>query len=113
VRLKVSGGHAGHNGLRSIIQRLGTPDFIRVRIGVGRPPAGFWGDVADYVLQDFDASERAELPDALFLATEAVRKVLREGPGAAMNVVNTRPKEPKEKASAAPPAKGKPGEGET
>ena len=52
VRVKVGGGHAGHNGLRSIIQRLGTPDFVRVRIGIGKPPAGFRGEVADYVLQD-------------------------------------------------------------
>lgn len=50
VRLKVGGGHAGHNGLRSILQRLGTPEFVRVRVGVGRPPPGFKGDVADYVL---------------------------------------------------------------
>src|SRR5215470_6696648 len=41
VRLKQGGGHAGHNGLRSSIERLGTPDFVRVRIGIGRPPPGF------------------------------------------------------------------------
>ena len=46
VRLKVGGGHAGHNGLRSIIGRLGTPEFVRVRVGIGRPPPGFAGDVA-------------------------------------------------------------------
>src|SRR5580704_7650138 len=46
VRVKVGGGHAGHNGLRSIIQRLGTPDFLRVRVGVGKPGAGFKGDTA-------------------------------------------------------------------
>ena len=50
VRLKLGGGHAGHNGLRSIIERAGSPEFIRVRIGIGRPPAGFRGDVADFVL---------------------------------------------------------------
>ncbi len=65
IRLKVGGGHAGHNGLRSIIGRLGTPDFKRIRVGVGRPPAGWKGDVADYVLADFDAMERAELPDVV------------------------------------------------
>src|SRR5262245_59292977 len=57
LRLKVGGGHAGHNGLRSIMGRLGTPDFIRVRVGIGRPPPGFKGDVADYVLHDFDPIE--------------------------------------------------------
>lgn len=90
VRLKMGGGHAGHNGLRSIIQRLGTPDFLRVRIGIDRPPADFKGDVADYVLSDFNASERAELGDVLGRAISAVAAVLEKGPAAAQNVVNTR-----------------------
>ncbi len=88
VRLKAGGGHAGHNGLRSTIERMGTPDFLRVRIGIGRPPPGFRGDVADYVLQDFDASERAELPDVIVRALAAIEKVVKEGAQAAMNVVN-------------------------
>jgi PTH1 family peptidyl-tRNA hydrolase len=75
VRIKTGGGHAGHNGLRSIIQQLGTPDFVRVRIGIGRPPAGFRGDGADWVLSGFDSSERAELPDVLRAAADAVRRV--------------------------------------
>jgi peptidyl-tRNA hydrolase, PTH1 family len=91
VRLKVGGGHAGHNGLRSIIGRLGTPEFIRVRVGVGRPPAGFRGDVADYVLQDFDSVERAELPDIVERACTAVEKVLAGGIQSAMNATNTKP----------------------
>lgn len=92
VRVKVGGGHAGHNGLRSIIERLGTPDFLRVRIGIGRPPPGFRGEVADYVLSDFDPSERAELPGVLDRAVEAARRVLAEGPDAAMNATNQRKK---------------------
>jgi PTH1 family peptidyl-tRNA hydrolase len=90
VRLKSGGGHAGHNGLRSIIGRLGTPDFLRVRIGIGRPPPGFRGDVADFVLSDFDASERAELPDVLERALTAVKTLVEKGPAAAQNLVNTR-----------------------
>ena len=90
VRLKVGGGHAGHNGLRSIIARLGTPEFVRVRVGVGRPPPGFRGDVADWVLSDFDAIERAELPDVVDRACAAVEKVVAEGAAAAMNAVNTK-----------------------
>jgi peptidyl-tRNA hydrolase, PTH1 family len=90
VRLKQGGGHAGHNGLRSIIQRLGTPEFLRVRIGIGRPPADFRGDVADYVLNDFDGSERAELPDVLARALAAVQALVEKGPAQAQNVVNTR-----------------------
>ncbi len=99
VRLKFGGGHAGHNGLRSIINRLGTPDFLRVRIGIGRPPAGFKGDVADYVLQNFDTMERAELASVIRRALDATRKILAEGKSAAMNTVNTtktrRPNTPK------------------
>jgi PTH1 family peptidyl-tRNA hydrolase len=90
VRLKMGGGHAGHNGLRSIIQRLGTPDFLRVRVGIGRPPPDFKGDVADYVLSDFDSSERAELADVLARAISAVETLVEKGPSAAQNVVNTR-----------------------
>ncbi len=90
VRLKSGGGHAGNNGVRSVIQRLGTPDFLRVRIGIGRPPAGFAGDVADYVLQEFDAMERAELPDVVARACEAVERVICDGLSAAMNSVNTK-----------------------
>ena len=88
VRLKLGGGHAGHNGLRSIIQRLGTPDFIRVRVGIGRPPPGWRGEVADFVLQDFDPVQRAELPDVVARAIDAVHRVLKEGPAAAMTTVN-------------------------
>jgi PTH1 family peptidyl-tRNA hydrolase len=90
VRLKVGGGHAGHTGLRSMIERLGSPDFVRVRIGVGRPPAGFAGDVADYVLQDFNASERAELPGIVAKALVATKSVLTLGPAAAMNAFNAK-----------------------
>jgi PTH1 family peptidyl-tRNA hydrolase len=89
VRLKVGGGHAGNNGVRSIIQRLGTPDFVRVRVGIGKPPAGFRGGGADWVLSDFDALERAELPDIVARAIDAVRRVAEDGLPAAMNVVNT------------------------
>ena len=92
VRLKVGGGHAGHNGLRSIIQRLGTPEFVRVRVGIGRPPPGFKGDVADYVLHDFDSMERAELTDVVAEAVRAVEGVLKSGVQAAMNAQNTRKK---------------------
>jgi PTH1 family peptidyl-tRNA hydrolase len=90
VRLKVGGGHAGHNGLRSIIERAGSPDFVRVRIGIGRPPAGFRGEVADYVLHDFDASERAELPGVIAKAMDATKKVVTLGLAAAMNAVNAK-----------------------
>lgn len=91
IRLKTGGGHAGHNGLRSIIGRLGTPDFVRVRVGVGRPPPGYRGEVADYVLSDFDASERAELDDVLDRTCAAAEKAVALGIAAAMNAVNGPP----------------------
>jgi PTH1 family peptidyl-tRNA hydrolase len=83
VRVKVGGGAGGHNGLRSIIQNLG-PDFVRVRIGVGRPPVGM--TVTDYVLSRMDAVVR----DAVPRAADAVEAVLEEGPEAAMNRFNVR-----------------------
>jgi peptidyl-tRNA hydrolase, PTH1 family len=88
MRLKIGGGHAGNNGVRSLMERLG-PDFVRVRVGIGKPPRGFQGDGADWVLSNFDAIERAELPDMIARAIDAVRRVLREGLTAAMNLVNT------------------------
>jgi peptidyl-tRNA hydrolase, PTH1 family len=98
VRLKVGGGHAGHNGLRSIMAHVGTGEFIRLRVGIGRPPAGFGGEVADYVLSGFDAVERAKLPDILKQATETVLEVAARGVAAAMNVRNSRPKGGKKQA---------------
>lgn len=92
VRLKLGGGHAGHNGLRSIMAHLGTGDFGRIRIGIGRPPPTFSGEVADYVLSSFDAIERAALPDCLRQAAQSVLEVAARGFDAAMNVRNTRPK---------------------
>jgi PTH1 family peptidyl-tRNA hydrolase len=93
VRIKVGGGHAGHNGLRSLIQRLGSADFARVRVGIGRPPPGDAGhgmDVAGWVLSRFDPSERAELPSVVTRAADAVERILRDGPDAAMLAVHTR-----------------------
>jgi PTH1 family peptidyl-tRNA hydrolase len=91
VRLKMGGGHAGHNGLRSLIDRLGGPDFVRVRVGVGRPPPGFKGDVADYVLQNFDSMETVELPEVVDRACAAVEQVVAKGAQAAMNALNGPP----------------------
>ncbi len=92
VRLKMGGGHAGNNGVRSIIERLGTPDFVRVRVGIGKPPPGFRGQAADWVLSNFDAVERAEVPDVVGAALSAIRAIVDHGLAAAMNRVNTKPK---------------------
>jgi PTH1 family peptidyl-tRNA hydrolase len=110
VRLKLGGGHAGHNGLRSIVSHLGTADFVRVRVGIARPPAGFSGDMADWVLSPFSAVERAELPDVIARVVGAVRGVARSGLAQAMKETNTRKKAKKqeETAPAEPPSPGSP-----
>jgi PTH1 family peptidyl-tRNA hydrolase len=73
LRLKRGGGEGGHNGLRSISQSIGTKDYCRLRIGIGRPPGRM--DAADYVLKDFSGVERKELPLHLAEAADAVREV--------------------------------------
>lgn len=86
----MGGGHAGHNGVRSLIERLGTPEFARVRVGVGKPPPGFWGTIADWVLSGFDPVERAGLPEVVGRAADAVRRVAKDGLQAAMKQVHTK-----------------------
>jgi PTH1 family peptidyl-tRNA hydrolase len=88
VRVKVGGGLAGHNGLRSIKAHLHTTDFVRVRIGVGKPPSKEQG--ADHVLKRVGKAERELLDVAVQEAAEAVEVILADGPEAAMNAVNTR-----------------------
>jgi PTH1 family peptidyl-tRNA hydrolase len=86
IAVKRGGGHGGHNGLRDIIASIGSPEFIRIRIGVGRPTRG---EVADWVLSDFNAEERSiELPRMIERGEEAVTAILRDGVAAAMNTVN-------------------------
>lgn len=86
VRVKTGGGHGGHNGLRSIIEHIGTADFIRVRVGVGRPAPG--RDAADYVLSPFTAEEREAAAEAIAKAAEAVKAVILDGLTRAMNEFN-------------------------
>lgn len=77
IRLKVGGGHGGHNGLRDIQAAIGTPDFARIRIGIGRPPGR--QDPADFVLTPFGKAEREQLPSLLSDAADAVEQVITEG----------------------------------
>jgi PTH1 family peptidyl-tRNA hydrolase len=88
LRLKRGGGEGGHNGLRSISQSLGSRDYCRLRIGIGRPPGRM--DPADFVLRDFSGSEREEVPVVLVEAADVVTGVLRDGWERTQNVVNTR-----------------------
>ena len=77
VRLKSGGGHGGHNGVRDIAAAIGTPDFVRVRIGIGRPPGR--QDAADFVLKPFTGAEREVLPSLLSDAVDAAKLVITEG----------------------------------
>lgn len=86
VKLKVGGGNAGHNGLKSIEAHLHTTASVRVRIGIGKPPGRQPG--ADYVLRRPGAAERALLAGAAGAAADAVELVVRSGVEAAMNKVN-------------------------
>lgn len=77
LRLKLGGGEGGHNGLRSITRSLGTKDYLRVRVGVGRPPGRM--DAADYVLKDFSGAERKDLGVLLEEAADAVEMLVTMG----------------------------------
>ncbi len=88
LRLRAGGSAGGHNGLRSIIEALGTTEFPRLRVGIGRPPAGV--DPADFVLTRFSPEEERMVGEALERATDAVEATITEGLPAAMNRFNAR-----------------------
>ena len=85
IRLRAGGSGGGHRGIASLIEHLGTPEFPRLRIGIGRP---VHGDPSDYVLDDFDAEQAPEIAQALALVPEIVASVLQEGIRQAMNRYN-------------------------
>ena len=87
IRLKRGGGDNGHNGLRSVTAHLGTREYYRVRIGIGRPPGRM--DPAAYVLRDFSAAERKELPFLLDRAADAVEALLADGLTTAQNAFHS------------------------
>jgi PTH1 family peptidyl-tRNA hydrolase len=89
VRVKVGGGLAGHNGLRSVTQHLKTQDFVRVRIGVGKPPSKERG--ASHVLSRLPARQRELFDVAIQEAADAVELIVARGPDAAMREYNGRP----------------------
>jgi PTH1 family peptidyl-tRNA hydrolase len=88
VRIKEGGGTAGHNGLGSIASHLGSRDFVRVRVGIGRPKGQ--GGAVGHVLNGFSSQEKKELPFVLERAADAVASVLSEGLEKAMNHFNTK-----------------------
>ena len=88
VRLKRGGGEGGHNGLRSVSRATGTKDYLRVRVGIGRPPGR--QDPADFVLKDFSGTERKELDLLLAEAADATEELLALGLEPAQNLVHPR-----------------------
>ncbi len=89
LKLKAGGGLAGHNGLRSITQHLGTTDYVRLRIGIGKPPAS--QAPRDFVLRRPSKADRAALDVSIEQAADAIEQLLDQGIDAAMNTVNRRP----------------------
>jgi PTH1 family peptidyl-tRNA hydrolase len=89
IRLKLGGGDNGHNGLRSITQALGTRDYYRVRFGIGRPPGRM--DPATFVLRDFSAAERKDLPWVIDRAADATETLISQGLEATQNLYHTDP----------------------
>ena len=88
IRLKLGGGEGGHNGLRSVASSLGTKDFQRVRVGIGRPSHP--SESASYVLGRFPRADDRALQDALELASDAALAVAEQGAVKAMNEFNRR-----------------------
>jgi PTH1 family peptidyl-tRNA hydrolase len=76
LKIKFSGGHGGHNGLRDIISAIGN-DFIRLRVGIGRPPGRM--ETSDFVLQNFNSTEREELPTTLEIAADMIEAITTSG----------------------------------
>jgi PTH1 family peptidyl-tRNA hydrolase len=117
ARLKQGGGIAGHNGLKDISQRLATHEYWRLRLGVGKPPAGMEG--ADYVLQKPSADDRAAIEAAIARSVEVLPLCLSGDMQTAMNKLHTeevkkpeppkKAEEAKKEAPAKPPEKEKPG----
>lgn len=87
IKIKKNGGSAGHNGIKSIIHHLGSDDFPRIRIGVGKPVHK--GDAVNHVLSDFTDSEKEIISGILYVAGDAVEKVIDSGIDKAMNQYNS------------------------
>ena len=89
LRIRKKGSAGGHNGIKNIIQELGTQKFVRIKVGVGAKPQGW--DLADYVLGRFGSEDRKLVDEAQDRACKAVELILSDGPDAAMNEFNKKP----------------------
>ncbi|MGQ0666147.1 MAG: aminoacyl-tRNA hydrolase [Nitrospiraceae bacterium] len=94
LRIKLAGGHGGHNGIKSVVETLGTQQFVRLKLGIGRPAPG--QDPADYVLEPFTEQEIEVLNPCLDRAVAALECLMHRGLAVAMNEFNVRERETKE-----------------
>jgi PTH1 family peptidyl-tRNA hydrolase len=94
VKIKQGGGHAGHNGLRDIIENLGSPDFWRLRIGIGHPRdiSASEQEVADFVLHPPNSGEQASIDAVIDRALEVFEQIFADNMAAAMHKLHTKPK---------------------
>ena len=93
LRIRKKGSAGGHNGIKSIIQHLGTESFLRIKMGVGEKPKGY--DLADYVLGHFKKEERIIMDESSILAMKAIELMVREEVDEAMNLYNKKAKQVK------------------
>ncbi len=91
-RLKLGGGDAGHNGVGSVIEQLGTDAFARLRFGIGRPPPEFTGSGADFVLEGFPLADLTRVNELIEDCTQVLDQVIESGLSSAMNVTNRKKK---------------------
>lgn len=91
LRIKQNGGHGGHNGIKSVIEAIGTPQFVRIKVGIGRPAPR--QDSADYVLAPFTTEEVEILNPCLDRAVDAMERLIHRGVAVAMNEFNVRERE--------------------
>lgn len=91
LRIKQAGGHGGHKGIKSVVEALGTPQFVRIKIGIGRPAPR--QDAADYVLQPVTRDEMAVFESCLEEAVDALECLIHRGAAVAMNQFNVRERE--------------------
>ena len=91
LRIKQAGGHGGHNGIKSVVEVLGTPEFVRLKIGIGRPAPR--QDSADYVLQALTREDLEVLNPCLDRAVDALECLIHRGTAVAMNQFNVRERE--------------------
>lgn len=90
LRIKQAGGHGGHNGIKSVVEALGTPQFVRLKIGIGRPAPG--QDSADYVLEPVTREEMVVFDPCVERAVDALECLIHRGTAVAMNQFNVREK---------------------